>query len=115
VSTGSRTSEPGPHPLAEVRAARGWSCQHLARIPAARARRHGINMAAQRQKIWRWEHRGVTPDRLSQRLLAEELGLDLEVLAAHSWPDRLPSSRQAPYIRRLTELRAQLQRTQGQR
>ncbi len=114
MTTRNPDPEPAPHPLAEIRATRGWSYQRLARIIASRARSHGINMAAERQKIWRWEHKGVTPDRLSQRLLAEELGLDPDILAIHPWPDWLPSSRQAPCIRRITELKVQLAVTRAQ-
>ncbi|MBX6389019.1 MAG: transcriptional regulator [Frankia sp.] len=80
------------HPLAFVRAQRGWSYQKLARVVAKRARDLGVaNMAAERQKVWRWEHRGVVPDRVSQLALATELGVPTERLESHPWPTWLPT------------------------
>lgn len=80
------------HPLAFVRAQRGWSYQKLARVVAKRARDLGVaNMAAERQKVWRWEHRGVVPDRVSQLALATELGVPTERLESHPWPSWLPT------------------------
>jgi hypothetical protein len=80
------------HPLAFVRAQRGWSYQKLARVVAKRARDLGVaNMAAERQKVWRWEHRGVIPDRVSQLALATELGVPTERLESHPWPSWLPT------------------------
>ncbi len=79
------------HPLARVRAARGWSYQQLARVIARQARQMGVpNMAAERQKTWRWEHKGVVPDQLSQRALAAVLEVPTEVVVAHPWPTWLP-------------------------
>ncbi len=79
------------HPLARVRAARGWSYQQLARVIARQARQMGVpNMAAERQKTWRWEHKGVVPDQLSQRALAAVLDVPTEVVVAHPWPAWLP-------------------------
>ncbi len=80
------------HPLAYVRAQRGWSYQRLARVVARRARDLGVaNMAAERQKVWRWEHRGVVPDRVSQLALAAELGVPNDRLESHPWPAWLPT------------------------
>ncbi|CAO5176509.1 Transcriptional regulator [Frankia sp. AiPs1] len=80
------------HPLAFVRAQRGWSYQRLARVVARRARDLGVaNMAAERQKVWRWEHRGVVPDRVSQLALAAELGVPNDRLESHPWPAWLPT------------------------
>jgi transcriptional regulator with XRE-family HTH domain len=80
------------HPLAFVRAQRGWSYQKLARVVAKRARDLGVaNMAAERQKVWRWEHRGVVPDRVSQLALATELGVPTDRLESHPWPAWLPT------------------------
>ncbi len=88
---GARGAEPVAHPLARVRAAHGWSYQQLARLIAQQARQMGVaNMAAERQKIWRWEHKGVVPDQLSQRALAALLGVPAEVVVAHPWPAWLP-------------------------
>ncbi|KPM55857.1 transcriptional regulator [Frankia sp. CcI49] len=85
--------EPGPtHPLRRLRALHGWSYETVARIVAARARELGVSsMAAQRQKIWRWENRGVIPDRISQLALARELGVSDHEVSAHPWPTWLPS------------------------
>lgn len=78
---------PDEHPLAYVRRARGWSYQQLARQIARRARELGAgNMAAERQKVWRWEHRGVTPDRPTQQALANLLGVADADRRAHPWP-----------------------------
>ncbi len=80
------------HPLAFVRAQRGWSYQRLARVVARRARDLGVaNMAAERQKVWRWEHRGVVPDRVSQLALAAELGVSTDRVESHPWPAWLPT------------------------
>ncbi|WP_420801687.1 transcriptional regulator [Pseudofrankia asymbiotica] len=80
------------HPLTFVRAQRGWTYQKLARVVAKRARDLGeANMAAERQKVWRWEHRGVVPDRVSQVALATELGVPTERLESHPWPSWLPT------------------------
>jgi transcriptional regulator with XRE-family HTH domain len=80
------------HPLAFVRSQRGWSYQRLARVVAKRARDLGVaNMAAERQKVWRWEHRGVVPDRVSQLALAAELGVPTERIDSHPWPAWLPT------------------------
>ncbi|OHV31348.1 MULTISPECIES: hypothetical protein [Pseudofrankia] len=80
------------HPLTFVRTQRGWTYQKLARVVAKRARDLGEgNMAAERQKVWRWEHRGVVPDRVSQLALATELGVPTERLESHPWPSWLPT------------------------
>lgn len=80
------------HPLTFVRAQRGWSYQKLARVVAKRARDLGEgNMAAERQKVWRWEHRGVVPDRVTQLALATELGVPTDRLDSHPWPTWLPT------------------------
>jgi tetratricopeptide (TPR) repeat protein len=74
------------HPLSCVRAARGWSYQDLVSVIA---RRVG-NMAARREKAWRWEHWGVVPDLDSQRALAEVLGIGEEEIKLRPWPLWLP-------------------------
>lgn len=78
----------GRHPLAAVRAERGMSYQALARAVAKVAREQlGVfNMAAERQKIWRWENKGVVPDPLSQRALAVLLGVPVSAMTAEPWP-----------------------------
>lgn len=78
----------GLHPLAAVRAQRGWSYGALARLVARSAAEHlGIrNMAAGRQKVWRWEHWSVTPDTESQLALAIVLGVPQATVIAEPWP-----------------------------
>ncbi len=102
------TPDPHRHPLAHIRTTHGWSYQKLARLIAARARSYGVGMAAERQKVWRWEHRGVTPDRLTQRCLADVLGVPHEQLAAHPWPGWLPTTEQPACHQEISELRRQL-------
>ncbi|MCM3920614.1 helix-turn-helix domain-containing protein [Frankia sp. AiPs1] len=112
--TPSCAIDPKLHPLAQLRAAHGWSYQQLARLIAAHARRAGINMAAERQKIWRWEHRGVTPDRFTQGLLAELLGLDPQVIVTHRWPAWLPGPQQPACQQEIAELRRHLAEAEEQ-
>ncbi|MEU3163066.1 hypothetical protein [Streptosporangium sp. NPDC006930] len=72
--------------MSYIRAERGWTYQDLVTIIA---RRVG-NMARRREKAWRWEHWGTTPDRDTQLALAAELGVGEELLITHPWPDWLP-------------------------
>jgi hypothetical protein len=75
------------HPLARIRAWKGWSYQNTARIIAHRAQvEFGITLAAQRQKVWRWEHRAITPDRIAQLALAAELAVPAAAVSAQPWP-----------------------------
>jgi tetratricopeptide (TPR) repeat protein len=53
------------------------------------ARRHR-NMAARREKAWKWEHWGVVPDLDSQLALAAELGVAEDQVRLGLWPDWLP-------------------------
>jgi tetratricopeptide (TPR) repeat protein len=78
---------PLAHPLSYIRAERGWTYQDLV---DAVARRVG-NMSARREKAWRWEHRGVIPDRETQEALADELGVPRAALDALGWPAWLPA------------------------
>lgn len=73
------------HPLAVVRAERGWSQEELARRIADR-----IGGARERGKVWRWENRGVVPDETTQRALALELGVPVDRLFSRPWPTWLP-------------------------
>ncbi|MDX2646550.1 hypothetical protein PV341_23870 [Streptomyces sp. PA03-1a] len=83
---------PAPsHPLASVRRSHGWSYQDLARVVADNARALGVPMAARREKVWRWEHWGVVPERDSQRALARALGVPLREVDTRPWPGWLPS------------------------
>lgn len=74
------------HPLSYVRAEHGWSMQDLVEIIA---RRVG-NMAARREKGWRWERWGVVPDDDAQLALAHELGVPSELVRTLGWPAWLP-------------------------
>ncbi|WP_175607749.1 helix-turn-helix transcriptional regulator [Peterkaempfera bronchialis] len=82
-----RGGNPAPaHPLARVRQARGWSYQDVARLVAEHALALGVPMAARREKVWRWEHWGVIPERDSQRALARALGVPFADLDTRPWP-----------------------------
>jgi hypothetical protein len=81
------------HPLTYVRAQRGWSLRIALREIAKAAEALGINMAVGTpEKIWRWENRGVVPDRFSQRALAHALNVPPERLELLPWPRWLPDA-----------------------
>jgi transcriptional regulator with XRE-family HTH domain len=95
------------HPLATVRARRGWSYQQCARMIAMHAHQFGVhNLAAGRQKVWRWEHRGVKPDRVSQRALAAALDIDPYDVERYPWPTWLAPAEVDPALAELAWLRA---------
>lgn len=80
------------HPLAYVRAVRGWTYQDVVDIVAL-----GVgNAAARRQKAWRWEHLGVVPDMASQHALAQALGVPSEQVLMRPWPAWLPDGDAIP-------------------
>jgi hypothetical protein len=60
-------------------------------VIADNARALGVPMAARREKIWRWEHWGVIPERDSQRALARALGVPQQELDLRPWPGWLPT------------------------
>jgi len=75
------------HPLAYIREAKGWSYQDLVDVIARRARSMGVpNMARRREKAWRWEHWGVSPDHITQLALAAELDVPREMVKLRPWP-----------------------------
>jgi hypothetical protein len=74
------------HPLSYVRAERGWTYQALAEVVA----RTVGNMAADRNKAYRWERRGVEPEDDAQLALAKVLGVPAEVVRTVGWPGWLP-------------------------
>jgi len=78
------------HPLTAIRRARGWSLHDLARHHARL-----IGGAADRQKVWRWEHRGVVPDRPSQLALARLVGVPGSAVLTRPWPEWLPGTEAA--------------------
>lgn len=82
---------PPTHPLGYLRHRHGWSYQDLARLIADNARALGVPMAARREKIWRWEHWGVVPERDSQRALARALRVPPHELRTRPWPGWLPA------------------------
>lgn len=69
------------HPLTYIRWQRGWTMTDVAEIVA-----RGLNMAARREKIWRWEHGHAVPEIAAQLALAAELGIDPDHVEARSWP-----------------------------
>lgn len=93
MTRGHEHSEPvWLHPLAYVRSTRGWTHQDVADVIAATSSRLGLGgMAARREKIWRWEHRGVVPDRPSQQALAVAIGVPPERVESMPWPLWLPA------------------------
>ncbi|MFI9591178.1 helix-turn-helix transcriptional regulator [Nonomuraea sp. NPDC052265] len=74
------------HPLAYLRDQRGWSQTDVAELVQ---RRSGLNMAVNRQKVWRWEHNLVTPELDAQLAIAAEVGIDRRKVLNHPWPSWL--------------------------
>lgn len=85
----SSASQRFVHPLSYVRWEQGWTYQDLADLIARR-----INTASRREKVWRWEHWGVEPDRDTQLALAAELGVARELVVGLGWPAWLPVGEQ---------------------
>lgn len=79
------------HPLTYVRAEKGWSLRDLVEAIASSAKQLGVNMAAGREKAWRWEKRNVVPDMPTQRALAHALKVPAEQLELLPWPRWLPA------------------------
>lgn len=77
------SQHPITHPLAAVRAQHGWTLQNVADIVQDRS---GLNMAAQRKKIGRWEREAVVPEIPAQLALADELGIGHDVVHRDGWP-----------------------------
>ncbi len=75
------------HPLAYIRHSKGWSYQDVVDAIARRARSMGVsNMARRREKAWRWEHWGVSPDHITQLALAAELDVPQDMVKLRPWP-----------------------------
>lgn len=78
---------PDAHPLTFLRARRGWTYQEIANEVSRVSELLGVRgMAAERQKAWRWEHWGVTPETAARRALAVIVGLPPEVADIVQWP-----------------------------
>jgi hypothetical protein len=71
------------HPLTYVRHLNSWTQRDVADIVR---RRSGLNMATRREKIWRWECGLSSPERVAQHALADELGIDHQLVAVLGWP-----------------------------
>ncbi|MFF4429793.1 helix-turn-helix transcriptional regulator [Streptomyces sp. NPDC001513] len=84
------------HALALVRAARGMTGVDLAREICAAAERRGLRSGTTKQRIYKWEVDGVTPDRESQEYIAEVFGVPLENVDVRSWPNWLPDAGVVP-------------------
>ncbi len=82
----SALPDPITHPLTAIRIRRGWSQQ---RVAAIIARRSGVNMSTQINKVSRWETGRSTPQTVAQHALADELGVPREVVTANPWPEWL--------------------------
>lgn len=81
------------HPLTYVRFQRGWSLRDTSREIARSAGQLGINMSGDvREKVWRWENRGVTPDHGAQQALAYALGVPEHLIELLRWPRWLPGA-----------------------
>jgi hypothetical protein len=74
-----------PHPLSAVRAEHGWTYQQVAKIVAGRVG----NMAAHRDKVYRWERHGVVPELEAQLALAAELTVPAQAVGELGWPSWL--------------------------
>ncbi|MFF4083391.1 XRE family transcriptional regulator [Streptomyces sp. NPDC001777] len=86
------TVEAVRHPLTYTRDQRGWSMEKLAQHLNLAARRRGLRIAADRSRVYRWEHRRVgAPSDLYQELLADVFGVDPARLRTTGWPWWLPA------------------------
>lgn len=76
------------HPLERARTARGWSRPDMAdRLRKISARDPDIaTVGTGRDGIWRFEREGRVPDRLTQELIAQLLGIPPGAIDERSWP-----------------------------
>lgn len=92
-SCGRTQFPPGSHPLTRARAALGWSQPRLAReVARALAAGGGPKLAMERQKVWRWEHRGVVPEEPARVAIAHLFSVPAHATVARPWPEWLESS-----------------------
>ncbi|UIX34277.1 helix-turn-helix domain-containing protein [Streptomyces sp. GQFP] len=78
------------HPLAQARIARGMTGVDLAREIRGAAERRGLRSGATKQRVYKWEAEGVTPDADSQAYIAEVLQVPAGAVDPRSWPNWLP-------------------------
>jgi hypothetical protein len=93
LSSAQPPGRPFAHPLAYVRAQHGWSASALLRVIADYAMSElGVEVnCTDRNKVHRWEARGVTPDPVAQRALAHALEVPEKRLSTKPWPKWLPA------------------------
>ncbi|MGW6795648.1 XRE family transcriptional regulator [Streptomyces chartreusis] len=80
------------HPLAQARLASGMTGVDLAREICRAAARRGLRSGATKQRVYKWEAQGVTPDADSQTYIAEALGVPASAVDPRSWPHWLPGA-----------------------
>ncbi|QKZ23894.1 helix-turn-helix transcriptional regulator [Streptomyces chartreusis] len=78
------------HPLAQARLACGMTGVDLAREICRAAARRGLRSGATKQRVYKWETQGVTPDADSQTYIAEALGVPASAVDPRAWPNWLP-------------------------
>ncbi|MFI6883905.1 helix-turn-helix domain-containing protein [Streptosporangium canum] len=71
------------HPLTHLRHQRRWSLTDVADLVR---RRSGLNMATNRQKVYRWEHGQAVPELDAQFAIAAELGIAPQTVLDQPWP-----------------------------
>lgn len=84
------------HPLAFVRAKRGWTQERLALEIRKAGRQAGLNLATSKKTVAKWEH-GVRPDRLAQAILANLLEVPRDRMLEAPWPEWVPTGRIAGF------------------
>ncbi|ELP61501.1 XRE family transcriptional regulator [Streptomyces turgidiscabies] len=80
------------HPLAQARIARGLTGVDFAREIRRAAERRGLRSGATKQRVYKWETEGVTPDADSQTYIAEVFGVPVGAVDPRSWPNWLPGA-----------------------
>lgn len=83
------TDSPLTHPLAYLRAQRGWGVAEFSRVMQRHGARLGVPLATNRTTVWKWE-KGHHPDRDAQYVLADLLGVPADQAVPAMWPAWLP-------------------------
>ncbi|MEU9979319.1 helix-turn-helix transcriptional regulator [Streptomyces sp. NPDC051014] len=78
------------HPLALARTARGMTQVQLAGEIRRAAERRGLRSGTTKQRVYKWETEGVTPDADSQTYIAEAFGWPADTVRPGHWPNWLP-------------------------